>query len=150
MENDQLSLMGMFDRAGAPPRIDVRARKKDPETSHLAAAELDADQPKLQRSVSTVVAILRANEPLRLSDFQIRERWGKWWGDKFSDSLPCKARHWARQAGLVRHDGHGKHQGRRVRLWALGRDVEFLAGERQRCPHCGGTGRVAPDVGNGG
>jgi hypothetical protein len=149
--NNQLNILDAIDRARQLAPIEVHARKGDPETSHTAAAELAKDQTKLQRSVATVVAILQASEPVRLTDFQIRDKWAGWWHSaKFSDSLPCKARHWARQAGLVRHDGYGKHNGRKVRLWALGADVAFLADERMRCPHCNGTGRLGAPVGHGG
>ena len=102
----------------------VRARRTDPETSQQAALDFEANQSKAQRSVSTVVAILKVYG--ELTDFQLRDFWHKYWEGKWSFTLPCKARHWARQAGLVKHVGFGKHQGRRVRKWGLGRDDKFL------------------------
>lgn len=114
-------------------KISVRARNTDPETSHQAALAFEDDQPKAQRSILCVVEILRSYGPL--SDFEIRDVWSKYWGDrKWSFTLPSKARHWAREAGLVKHNGYGKHQGRRVRLWALGRDEVPL---KMRCECCG-------------
>jgi len=104
--------------------IYVRARRSDPETSQQAAFEFEANQTKAHRSVKTVVRILESYG--ELTDFQIRDFWGEFYEGLWSFTLPCKARHWARQAGLVRHIGFGKHQGRRVRKWALGRDAEFL------------------------
>lgn len=141
--NNQFSILDAIDRARQLAPIEAHARKADPDTSHAAAAELRKDQSKLQRSVAVAVGILSAHGPL--SDFQIRARWGTHWGGPFSDSLPCKARHWARQAGLVKHDGYGKHQGRKVRLWAVGRDVAYLEDQTLRCPHCHGTGRLVLD-----
>lgn len=138
--NDQLNILDAIDRARQLADIQVHARKADPDTSHLAAAALASDQSKLQRSVAVAVGIIAEHGPL--SDFEIRSRWPTHWPGPFSDSLPCKARHWARQAGLVKHEGYGKHQGRKVRLWAVGRDADFLADQSLRCPHCHGTGRV--------
>lgn len=94
----------------------VRARRRDPETSKEAAA---AFAPKsAQRSVETVVQLLReAGRPL--SDFEIAARWASYWGAAYSESLPRKARHWAREANRVKHDGYGEHQGRKVRLWSI-------------------------------
>ena len=98
---------------------EIKARATDPETSREAAA--DFGQNKAQRSVATVVAILRERGPL--TDFEIREWWGAFWGsNEWSFTLPSKARHWARLAGLVKHDGFGVHEGRKVRRWAIGRD----------------------------
>ena len=95
----------------------VRARKRDPETSHEAAAAFAAKEGKVQRSVQAAVAILRAHGPL--TDFQISAHWAEVWPEPFSESLPRKARHWARQAGLVEHEGYGMHQKRRVRTWTI-------------------------------
>ncbi len=116
--------------------VRVIARSTDPETSHEAAAALEHCQTRLQRSVQTVVAILKSRgEPM--SDFEIGDCWPLWWGgDLFSESLPRKARHWARQAGLVRRAGYGEHQKRKVLLWDVGRDEDFLA-ERTVCECCG-------------
>jgi len=95
----------------------VCARRTDPETSQEAAAAFDASG-NAQPSVAAVRELLRqAGAPLH--DFQIAERWAAHWGKPFSESLPRKARHWAKQAGYVAHEGHGEHQGRRVRLWVL-------------------------------
>jgi hypothetical protein len=106
--------------------IDVRARSTDPETSKQAAFEFELNQSKAQRSVATVVDILTAHGPL--TDFDIRSKWETYWGGAhWSYTLPSKARHWARQKGLVKHEGFGTHNGRRVRVWALGRDDDFLA-----------------------
>ena len=112
----------------------VRARRTDPETSHEAAVAFEANQTKAQKSVKTVVRILE--DKGELTDFEIREVWSEYWGnDAWSFTLPCKARHWARQAGMVRHVGFGIHQGRKVRKWALGCDVSVCTLER--CPTCG-------------
>jgi len=101
--------------------IAVIARTTDPETSHEAAAEFE--QSKAQRSIETVVCILEQHGPL--TDFEIRDKWTAYWGsDKWSYTLPCKARHWARQAGLIKHDGFGIHQKRKVRRWNVGKDDE--------------------------
>jgi hypothetical protein len=110
-------------------KIDVVARTTDPDTSHEAAAQLELDQTRLARSVQTVVDIL-AGAPLH--DFDIRALWPRYWSGPFSDSLPCKARHWAREQGLVRFAGYGAHHGRKVRLWARGRDHQFLSGRTAR------------------
>jgi hypothetical protein len=110
-----------------PPPI-VVARRSDPETSHAAAAEVTA-KDTAQRSVKAVVTLLRAaGEPL--NDFQIHSLWPEVWDGPFSESLPRKARHWAREAGEVMHAGFGQHQGRRVRVWTVGRDGEFLKENR--------------------
>lgn len=106
--------------------IHVRARSTDPDTSHEAAAQLNKEPSRLNKSVKTVVAIL-SESPFPLSDFQIRDSWDKHWIGSWSFTLPSKARHWAREEGLVKHDGYGRHNGRRVRLWAIGRDDAFLA-----------------------
>lgn len=117
-------------------RVVVRARRTDPETSHEAAADFEQKQTKAQRSVTCVVRILQDHRR-PMSDFEIRTVWPRFWGaDKWSYTLPCKARHWAREAGLVKHDGFGLHQGRRVRRWAIGKDEDFLASQ-QKCPCCG-------------
>lgn len=117
-------------------KIDVRARKTDPETSHQAALDFEQNQTKAARSVSTVVTIL-AYFGKELTDFQIRELWTDFWGsEKWSYTLPCKARHWAREKGLVKHAGFSTHQGRKVRTWALGRDEKFLDAN-ETCPCCG-------------
>lgn len=113
----------------------VRARNTDPETSHAAAAEFDANQTKAQRCVKTVVRLLKAEGSL--TDFEIRDKWSQYWGnDAWSFTLPCKARHWARQAGFVKHVGFGIHQGRTVRKWGIGRDLEFIESQ-EKCPTCG-------------
>lgn len=120
--------------------IDVRARNTDPETSHQAALAFEDDQPKAQRSVACVVLILKCHGAL--SDFEIRELWSEYWGPKpWSFTLPSKARHWAREAGLVKHSGLGTHQGRRVRLWDLGRDETLLV-PAAKCECCGQTIKV--------
>jgi hypothetical protein len=98
-----------------PPK--VRARHADPETSKEAAAAFDASG-KVQPSVAAVVALLKS-AGIPLHDFEIAARWSSFWGREFSESLPRKARHWAKEAGFVIHVGHAEHQGRRVRLWAL-------------------------------
>ena len=115
--------------------VAIIARSADPETSREAAAAFT--QKAAQRSVQTVVNMLRVSSPL--TDFQIRQLWPDFWEGPFSYTLPCKARHWARQAGLVRHEGFGSHNNRRVRTWALGADTEFLAATitAKECPHCG-------------
>lgn len=130
------------DLFSAPPAVVVvRARATDPETSHEAAEEFERDQSRAQLSVAAVVLILKDHGPL--TDFQIREAWPKVWGSKaWSYTLPCKARHWARLAGLVKHDGFGTHGKRKVRRWALGRDEVFL-GAQEKCPHCGQRVRAA-------
>ena len=116
-------------------RVIVRARRDDPETSHQAALDFEADQTKAQRSVAVVVEILKRHGSL--TDFEIRDWWPEFWGsEKWSYTLPCKARHWARQAGLVSHDAFGIHRGRKVRTWKLGRDDTFLTAQ-ERCPTCG-------------
>lgn len=109
----------------AVKRIIVVARRNDPETSHQAAFAFSKDQKKASRSVTTAVAILEAHGPL--SDFQIRALWPNFWEGPFSDSLPCKARHWAREQGLVKHIGYADHHGRTVRTWGIGRDPNLDA-----------------------
>lgn len=123
-----------------PRRVTVRARTTDPETSHQAALNFEQNQTKAQRSVATVVKILQDHGAL--TDFQIRDLWGSYWPGTWSYTLPCKARHWAREAGLVRFTGQfGQHQGRKVRLWSSGRDVLYLE-PKPVCPHCGQTLKV--------
>lgn len=100
----------------------VVARTTDPETSHEAARAFDNELGKVSRSIRAAVQIL--TEHGELSDFDIRGLWPAYWDGPWSDSLPCKARHWARQAGLVRHVGFKKHNGRNVRTWALGSEEE--------------------------
>lgn len=127
----------LFDQTARVPAepIVVVARRTDPETSHEAAAAFEANQTKAQRSVAVLLEIVRNHGPL--SDFQIRDLWAQYWGDAaWSYTLPCKARHWARQAGHVKHQGFGTHQGRKVRTWAAGRDDAFLE-EPEICQCCG-------------
>ena len=95
----------------------VIARQTDPETSHEAAAAFDGS--KAARSIQTVTRIL-ATGPM--TDFQIRDAWTANWQGPWSFTLPSKARHWARQAGLVRHAGFAQHNGRKVRTWELGKE----------------------------
>lgn len=115
-------------------RVIVRARTSDPDTSHQAAFEFELNQTKAQRSVATVVAILK--EHGKLSDFEIRALWENYWeSSAWSYTLPCKARHWARQAGLVKHAGYGEHEGRKVRTWEIGLDPALSRDEV--CPCCG-------------
>ena len=118
-------------------RIAVRARTTDPETSHQAALDFDGNQNKASLSVACVVMILKAYGPL--SDFAIRDAWTEFWGSRaWSFTLPSKARHWAREQGLVKHAGFSTHQGRKVRTWELGRDEAFLE-PAPRCGCCGQT-----------
>lgn len=115
-------------------RLIARARSSDPETSHQAAFQFTQEQTTAQRSVLTVVEILLKCGPK--SDFELRELWPRYWGeDKWSFTLPSKARHWAREAGLVKHDGYTEHEGRKVRRWAIGRDP--WVDQRECCPTCG-------------
>lgn len=115
--------------------VTVRARTTDPETSHQAALDFEGNQNKASLSVACVVMILKAYGPL--SDFAIRDAWTEFWGSKaWSFTLPSKARHWAREQGLVKHAGFSTHQGRKVRTWSLGRDEAFLA-PAPRCECCG-------------
>lgn len=117
--------------------ITVRARNTDPETSHQAALDFEGNQSKASLSVACVVLILQARGPM--TDFGLRDAWTQFWGSRaWSFTLPSKARHWAREQGLVKHAGFGTHQGRRVRLWALGRDDKFLE-PAPRCECCGQT-----------
>lgn len=105
--------------------IPVRARRTDPKTSHMAAAEFEASGQQ-QLSVKTVVDILK-DRGAPMTDFNISAMWHKYWPKpKWSHSLPAKARLWARQAGLVRHAGYGLHGPRTVMSWSLGRDDQFL------------------------
>lgn len=105
--------------------IPVRARRTDPKTSHMAAAEFEASGQQ-QLSVKTVVDILK-DRGAPMTDFNISAMWHKYWPrPKWSHSLPAKARLWARQAGLVRHAGYGLHGPRTVMSWELGRDEAFL------------------------
>lgn len=116
-------------------RVVVRARSSDPETSHAAAAEFEGNQTKAQKCVKIAAQILQ--EKGHLTDFEIRDVWADYWGnDAWSFTLPCKARHWARQAGLVKHVGFGIHHGRKVRKWGIGCDTEFLDAQH-KCPTCG-------------
>lgn len=123
--------------------IVVTARTSDPETSHEAAGATGRDQSKAQRSVQTVVSILKLYGSL--TDFEIRDAWTVVWGrDPWSFTLPSKARHWARQAGLVKHVGYSMHEGRRVRTWGLGKEwaVDWSKVKTEtRCPHCGSIQR---------
>ena len=131
MSGAQLELL-----AGRPLAVEpvtVRARATDPDTSREAAAAFEADEAKGARSVRTVVEILRRTGPL--SDFQIRAKWAAAWAGPFSDSLPCKARHWARQQGLVQLVGHGKHGRRKVQMWHLGADAKYLASQQRKAGH---------------
>ena len=112
--------------------ISVKARKFDPVTSKQAA--LDFTQTKAQKSVATVVAILSEFGPL--TDFEIRDRWANHWEGPWSYTLPSKARHWAREAGLVKQSGYGEHQTRQVIRWTTGTDSEYLASV-STCPCCG-------------
>lgn len=108
--------LGLTFAAPSPtPPVKVRARRTDPDTSREAAEALDAQKPKLQRSVETVIQILREHGPL--DDFGIAEKWGAYWKAPFSESLPRKARLWAGKR--VKHDGYTEHHGRRVRRWTL-------------------------------
>lgn len=112
--------------------VNPRARATDPDTSHEAAQALRRDQLRLNKAVQTVVAIMTEQGPQ--TDFGLADWWDRYWGKPFSYSLPCKSRHWAREAGLVKKVGYGQHQKRRVLLWGLGRDDEFL--DRPLCPTC--------------
>lgn len=136
-----------MDHTHQQPTVTVIARSTDPETSLDAAADLRQKQDKLRRCLRTVVEIIYSCG--ELSDFEIRDRWGVFWGnDKWSTSLPRKARHWAREAGLVRHAGFTTHQGRRVRKWGLGDDRAVVSAEYELCPTCGHKvkRRESPDV----
>jgi hypothetical protein len=129
-QTSQTGQLSIFDQ-----KIVVIARTTDPETSKMAARAFEENQTKAQRSVATVVLVLKKYG--RMTDFQIRDRWEEFWGpDKWSYTLPCKARHWARQAGKVKHAGFGEHQGRIVRTWEIGRDEKFLL-EPEVCECCG-------------
>lgn len=115
--------------------VTVRARNTDPETSHQAALDFENNQSQASRSIACVVLILKELGPM--TDFDIRSKWESYWGTgKWSFTLPSKARHWAREQGLVKHAGFGTHQNRRVRLWAIGRDDKFLE-PAPRCECCG-------------
>ena len=114
-----------------PKHIKVRARDTDPDTSHEAAAAFEGDQTKAAGSVQTVVRILANHGPL--TDFEISEYWPMYWAAPFSYSLPSKARHWAREQGLVKRVGYGSHNKRKVILWGLGKD-ELT--EPVCCPTC--------------
>lgn len=94
----------------------VRARRRDPETSHAAAKAFKSDTAS--RSVQVVCQLLK-NAKRPVTDFEIAANWIFAWGGPFSESLPRKARHWAREAGLVEHAGFAIHNGRRVRTWRL-------------------------------
>lgn len=106
-----------IDFSAPAPHVTVRARKRDPETSREAAGALDQQQPKLQRSVAVAVQILKDHGPQ--DDFGLAEKWADYWPEPFSESLPRKARHWAKEAGKVKHDGYTEHHGRRVRRWRV-------------------------------
>jgi hypothetical protein len=119
-------------------RVIVIARRNDPETSHEAAAALEANQEQAQRSVRTVLRILQ--EHGTMTDFQLADLWPQYWDGPYSPHLPRNARHWARRAGFVKHAGFGRHLNRRARTWTLGYDREFMADaspKTERCPHCG-------------
>ncbi len=123
-----------------PPR--VIARTGDPETSQDAAEELNRDPDRLTRSIQTVVTLLGQYGPM--TDFDIRAHWSEAWDGGFSFTLPCKARHWAREAGLVKWAGRNEPNptsGYAVRVWELGRDESFL--QRVACPVCGKHGYLA-------
>lgn len=115
------------------PAIEVSARRNDPDTSHAAAASMDTDRRRVTRSMNTVVRIMTDHGDM--TDFTLIEHWRHYWNEGWSHSLPSKARHWARQAGLVKRVGYGKHQGRKVILWGLGKDEEYLQ-HLEFCPMC--------------
>ena len=111
--------------------INVRARSTDPDTSQQAAFDFEANQTKAAKSVLTVVEVLTDHG--ELTDFEIGEKWPEYWAGPFSHSLPAKARHWAREQGLVKRVGYGKHNNRQVIKWGLGQD-EIIA--PVCCPTC--------------
>jgi hypothetical protein len=127
-KNNQLDLFG--EKLPQRKPIKVIARTEDPDTSHEAANDLEKDQPKLQRSVTAIARLLASYGPM--TDFAIASHWAEVWPEKYSESLPRKARHWAREAGLVCRDGYGSHNGRRVIMWGLGKDESFLEERQQR------------------
>jgi hypothetical protein len=115
--------------------IQISARSTDPDTSHEAAKEFESNQDKAQRSVATVVLIMKENGSL--TDFELLKFWPNYWGNLFSESLPRKARGWARAAGLVMLDGEGLNNGRRVKKWGLGVDAKFIESQQKvKCPCC--------------
>jgi len=103
----------MFHKSG---KVTVRARASDPETSHMAAAELNGKEAKVARSIAVAVTLLKA-APHPLNDFELAARWGAAWGGPFSNSLPSKARLWACERKLVRHAGYNLHNRRTVMTW---------------------------------
>ena len=110
---------GRVEAAELPTPV-VIARHSDPETCHDAAAMLNAKPERLTRSVTTVVELLQHYG--KQTDFQIRERWAEFWEGPFSYTLPCKARLWACQAGLVRWSGErvrNESSKYSVRVWEL-------------------------------
>jgi hypothetical protein len=138
--NEKLPTGGRKTHEYGDVAVAVIARSSDPETSHTAAAEFEANQTKAQKCVKIAVQILEEKGPL--TDFEIRDVWTDYWGsDAWSFTLPCKARHWARQAGLVKHVGFGSHHGRKVRKWGTGCDTEFLD-TQHKCPTCGKRSRT--------
>lgn len=92
------------------------ARTSDPETSHDAADSLASE--KISRCIRTAIEIFTKYD--RLTDFELATVWPQFWNEPFSESLPRKARHWARQQGRIEHKGYKvRKNGRRVRAWGL-------------------------------
>lgn len=119
-----------------PPPLEppvVVARSSDPETAQEANAATEAQGERNVKAIEAVEQLLETHGPM--TDFEIRDRWKDVWEKGWSYTLPCKARQWAREAGRVKHDGFGEHEGRRVRRWSLGRDDAWF--HRERCSECG-------------
>lgn len=124
--------------------IQVRARNTDPITSRLAANELEKQQTHLQQSVERVLELLLELGPV--ADFELRKVFLRLFGG--SDSLPTKARQWAREKGLVRNSGRmstNPKSGRKCVVWELGRDECYLEYTFVTCPTCGHKSRETND-----
>lgn len=118
----------------------ISARTTDPETSHDAHEAFG--QQRAEKAMTRVVSLLREYGPMM--DCEIEERFFQRW--EGSRTLPGKARHWARQAGLVKDSGrtavNPKTNHRQI-VWELGEDTEFLyLLHAAKCPLCG---RPYPD-----
>jgi hypothetical protein len=94
---------------------------------------------KYQQGLLTLIQAMKQQKSLSQIKikFKLLKFWPNYWGNLFSESLPRKARGWARAAGLVMLDGEGLNNGRRVKKWGLGVDAKFIESQQKvKCPCC--------------